>query len=101
MASKPFEDLSEVFIKPPTMPGEEVFPYRVKLKPVKIFDDPLDFKSLIPKLEFSTNKKHWTGHLRTAMRTIPEEDYEYIMKAAERVITESLAMRLSPPEGIS
>ncbi|ADN35549.1 protein of unknown function DUF55 [Methanolacinia petrolearia DSM 11571] len=83
ITSKPFEDLSEVFIKPPTMPGEEVFPYRVKLKPVKIFDDPLDFKSLIPKLEFITNKKQWTGHLRTAMRTIPEEDYEYIMKAAE------------------
>jgi predicted RNA-binding protein len=65
------------------MPGEEVFPYRVKLKPVKIFDEPLDFKTLIPKLEFITNKKQWTGHLRTAMRTIPEEDYEYIMKAAE------------------
>ncbi|WP_048152773.1 EVE domain-containing protein [Methanolacinia paynteri] len=83
ITSKPFEDQSEVFVKPPTMPGEEVFPYRVKLKPVKIFDEPLDFKSLIPKLEFITNKKQWTGHLRTAMRTIPEEDYEYIMKAAE------------------
>ncbi|WP_048150229.1 EVE domain-containing protein [Methanolacinia paynteri] len=83
ITSKPFEDHSEIFIRPPTMPSEEVFPYRVKLKAVKIFDDPLDFKSLIPKLEFITNKKQWTGHLRTAMRTIPEEDYEYIMKAAE------------------
>jgi predicted RNA-binding protein len=83
ITSKPFEDQSEIFKKPPTMPGEEVFPYRVKLKPVKIFDEPLDFKTLIPKLEFITNKKQWTGHLRTAMRTIPEEDYEYIMKAAE------------------
>ncbi|MDD4126326.1 MAG: EVE domain-containing protein [Methanomicrobium sp.] len=83
ITSKPFEDQSEVFKKPPTMPGEEVFPYRVRLKPVKIFNEPLDFKTLIPKLEFITNKKQWTGHLRTAMRTIPEEDFEYIMKAAE------------------
>lgn len=81
--SEPFEDVSQVFIKPLTMPGEETFPYRVKLKPVKIFDEPLDFKSLIPKLEFIANKKQWTGHLRTAMRTIPEDDYEYTMKAAE------------------
>ena len=83
ITSKPFEDVSQVFIKPLTMPGEENFPFRVKLKPVKIFNDELDFKSLIPKLEFITNKKQWTGHLRTAMRVIPEEDYEYIMKAAE------------------
>jgi len=83
ITSKPFEDQSEVFKKPPTMPGEEVFPYRVKLKPVKIFNDPLDFKTLIPKLEFITNKKQWTGHLRTAMREIPNEDYEFIMKSAK------------------
>ncbi|EHQ36004.1 EVE domain-containing protein [Methanoplanus limicola] len=81
--SEPFEDESLVFKKPPTMPGEEFFPYRVKLKPVEIFEEPLDFKSLIPKLEFITNKKQWTGHLRTAMRTIPDADYEYIMKAAK------------------
>ncbi|MDD4127144.1 MAG: EVE domain-containing protein [Methanomicrobium sp.] len=83
ITSKPFEDASQVFIKPSTMPGEENFPFRVKLKPVKIFNEELDFKSIIPNLEFITNKKQWTGHLRTAMRTIPEEDYEFIMKAAE------------------
>lgn len=83
ISSKPFEDEAQVFKKPPTMPGEEVFPYRINLKPVKIFKEELDFKTLIPNLEFITNKKQWTGHLRTAMRTIPEEDYEYILKAAE------------------
>ncbi len=83
IASKPFEDQSEVFKKPPTMHGEENFPYRIKLKPVKIFKEELDFKTLISNLEFITNKKQWTGHLRTAMRTIPEGDYEYIIKAAE------------------
>ena len=83
IASKPFEEKTEIFKKPPTMSGEEVFPYCVKLKPVKIFKEELDFKSIISNLEFITNKKQWTGHLRTAMRTIPEEDYEYIIKAAE------------------
>ncbi|WFN37447.1 EVE domain-containing protein [Methanomicrobium antiquum] len=83
ITSKPFEDVSQVFIKPSTMPGEENFPFRIKLKPVKIFNEPLDFKSLIPNLEFITNKIQWTGHLRTAMRIIPEEDYEFILKAAE------------------
>ncbi|UUX92986.1 EVE domain-containing protein [Methanoplanus endosymbiosus] len=43
--SEPFEDESLVFKKPSTMPGEESFPYRVKLKPVEIFEEPLDFKS--------------------------------------------------------
>lgn len=76
-----FEDKSTVFIKPAFMSGKELFPYRVKLSPVKIFDEPLEFKALIPNLEFIINKKNWTGHLRTAMRTIPETDYEYIMKS--------------------
>ncbi|WAI01367.1 EVE domain-containing protein [Methanogenium organophilum] len=83
ISSKPFEDETEVFKKPVTMLGEEVFPYRVKLKLIKIFKEEFDFKTLISNLEFITNKKQWTGHLRTAMRTILEEDYEYMLKAAE------------------
>lgn len=42
------------------------------------------FKPLLPYLSFITNKKQWSGHIRgQAMRTIPEEDYGLIMKAAE------------------
>jgi len=36
--------------------------------------EPLQFKDLIPKLKFITNKKMWSGHLRRATRTIPRED---------------------------
>ena len=64
--------------------GDEVFPLRVRLRAVEIFDPPVSFKPLIPKLAFITNKKQWSGHTRgQAMRMIPEEDYLYIMKAAE------------------
>ena len=41
----------------------ETFPWRVKIKPIKIFDKPIKFKPLIPKLKFITNKKKWSGHL--------------------------------------
>lgn len=60
--------------------GNESFPLRIRLKPVKIFDKPVEFKFLIPKLKFITNKKKWSGHLMgKAMREIPEEDYRLIV----------------------
>jgi len=37
--------------------GNEVFPLRIKLKPVKIFEKPVDFKSLIPKLSSSRTSR--------------------------------------------
>ncbi|KQC05248.1 MAG: hypothetical protein APR53_08205 [Methanoculleus sp. SDB] len=78
-----YEDYKEIFTSPPKM-GKEIFPLRIELKPIEIFDEPVNFKALIPHLKFITNKKQWTGHIRgQAMRIIPEEDYEYIMKAAK------------------
>jgi len=64
--------------------GNETFPLRIKLKPIKIFEKPVEFKSLIPKLKFITNKRKWSGHLMgKAMRQIPKEDYDIIMSMAE------------------
>ncbi len=82
--SEVFKDGKRVFKSPPGM-GNEVFPLRIRLKPVKIFSTPVDFKSLIPKLKFITNKQKWTGHLMgKAMREIPEEDYRLIIDISER-----------------
>ena len=79
VASEVFKDSSRIF-KPPARNKNETFPLRIKLKPVKIFEKPIDFKSLIPKLKFITNKKRWTGHIQgKAMREIPEEDYNLIL----------------------
>jgi len=73
--SEPFED-STIIFKPLKSIRNEVFPLRVKIKPIKIFDEPIEFKPLIPKLKFITNKKKWSGHLMgKAMRKIPEEDF--------------------------
>lgn len=63
--------------------GDEVFPYRFRLKPVKIFRQPVEIKPLIPELGSVTNKTMWSGHFRQAMREIPEEDYQKIMTAGK------------------
>ncbi|MBO8180196.1 MAG: EVE domain-containing protein [Archaeoglobus sp.] len=79
VASEVFKDSSRIF-KPPARNRNETFPLRIKLKPIKIFEKPIDFKSLIPKLKFIANKKKWTGHIQgKAMREIPEEDYRLIV----------------------
>lgn len=54
--SEVFRDSSRIFKSPKGM-GNETFPLRIKLKPVKIFEKPVEFKPLIPKLKFITNKK--------------------------------------------
>ena len=79
--SEPYEDHTRLFITPPQM-GDEVFPFRMKVRPVAVFAEPLEFKQLIPDLTFITNKTMWSGHLRIAMREIPEEDYQFILKRA-------------------
>jgi len=77
--SEIFRDSRKIFVSPPEM-GNESFPLRIKLKPVKTFSTPIDFKSLIPKLKFITNKENWVGHIMgKAMREIPEEDFQLIM----------------------
>ena len=79
--SEVFEDDSEIFA--PTAPGER-FPYRVRLKEKLILEKPIEFKPLIPRLRFITNKQKWSGHLMgKAMREIPEEDYKEILKEIE------------------
>ena len=81
VVSEPYEDHSRLFVTPPQM-GDEVFPFRMRVKPVAVFAEPLEFKPLIPDLKFITNKKMWSGHLRIAMREIPEEDCRLILKRA-------------------
>ncbi len=37
--------------------GNETLPLRIKLKPIKIFEKPIEFKQITPKLKFITNRK--------------------------------------------
>jgi len=77
--SETYEDESPVFMTPKSL-GNELFPLRIKLKPVRIFSEPLPFKPLVPEMSFIKNKEMWSGSIRTAMRVIPEEDYQRVMK---------------------
>lgn len=82
VTSEPYEDRTRIFGTPIHM-GDEVFPYRIKVKPLRIFAEPLEFKPLVQDLMFITKKKMWSGHLRQAIREIPEEDYQRILKQAK------------------
>ncbi|MHA1581982.1 MAG: EVE domain-containing protein [Candidatus Baldrarchaeia archaeon] len=73
--SEPYRDSTKIFKAYGT---ESTFPHRVELKPIKIFDRPLFFKELVPKLSFIKNKQRWSGSLRRAMVEIPEKDYKLI-----------------------
>jgi len=44
-SSEVFRDSSRIFKSPKGM-GDETFPLRIKLKPIKIFDKPVEFKLL-------------------------------------------------------
>ncbi|WP_054848081.1 EVE domain-containing protein [Methanoculleus chikugoensis] len=84
IVSEPYIDHSRLFVTPPPQMGDEVFPpYRMKVRPVAVFaEPPLEFKPLIQDLTFITNKTMWSGHLRIAMREIPDEDYRLILRRA-------------------
>ena len=75
-----YEDATSLFETPKGM-GEEKFPLRVKVKPVKIFKEPIPFKPLVPRMSFIKNKKMWSGSIRRAMMMISEEDYQLILAA--------------------
>ena len=75
VVSEPYTDSSKIFKSPQHL--NETYPLRVKIKHIKLGE--VDFKPLIPKLKFITNKKKWSGHLMgKAMRELPEEDYKLI-----------------------
>jgi predicted RNA-binding protein len=57
VVSEPFKDSTRIFSSKGMKSSGETFPWRVKIKPIKIFDKPIEFKPLIPKLKFIMNKK--------------------------------------------
>ncbi len=77
--SKAYFDESPIFAE---YKGKK-FPYRVKIRPIKIFSKPIVFKDLVEKLGFIKNKKFWTVYFRRAMFEIPRGDFETIESAGE------------------
>ena len=78
--SEVFFDQTKIFADPENKFNQEIFPYRIKLKKGKNIKNPIDFRQLIPKLSFITNKKNWASHLQGyPARKIPDEDYKLIL----------------------
>jgi len=83
VSSELFDDRTEIF---KSVREGESYPLRVKLKEVKIFPTPVEFKPMIQRLSFIKNKRKWTGHIQgKAMREIPAEDYELLLKQVKAV----------------
>ncbi|RLI82992.1 EVE domain-containing protein [Archaeoglobales archaeon] len=76
VSSEVFRDSTKIF---KGYGKEQTFPLRVKLTDLKEFQKPINFKELVPKLEFIKNKKYWTGYLRRAMVKLDENDVEVVM----------------------
>ncbi len=84
IASTVFEDRKKMFDTPPNSP-DETFQLRLRLESVRIFEPPIEFKPLIPRLSFLPNKTNWTGPIRgRAMVQIPQSDYDCIISDAKK-----------------
>ena len=58
----------------------EIYPVRIKLKLVKLFNPPLKFKYLINSITFIKNKEMWWTHIRgRSIFKISEEDFIQIL----------------------
>lgn len=77
VVSNAFES-NEVLFKWGEFGKEEIFPYRIKIKPKHIAGTPIMIDSLVPKLQFIKYKVIYSVHLRKAMQEIPKEDFELI-----------------------
>lgn len=65
VVSEPYVDREPIFI--PVRSRDEVFEYRVKVEPVLLPKEPIDFTPLVERMSFIKNKKRWSAPLRRAM----------------------------------
>ena len=57
---------------------EEIFPFRVKLRPVVVADEPIEIGELIGKLSFTKGLRRWSVRLRRAMLRVSARDFKLI-----------------------
>ena len=79
VASRPFREESQIF------KGEK-YPNRIRIRPILVPAQLLEFQELVTKLRFITQKRMWGGHLQgKAMKLIPKEDFELIKERLEQI----------------
>ena len=79
--SEPYYDDTPIFY--PVKIRKEKFPYRVRLEPVIVLKDPVDFSPLVEEVSFIKNKQRWSAPFRRAMFKIDEKDFNIIRKYLE------------------
>ena len=81
--SEPFESSKKIFSWA-EFGRPEIFPYRVRLEPVRLPNEPVHVETLIDKLSFTRGRKRWSILLRRAVLEISEEDYRLILNSMSR-----------------
>lgn len=80
--SKPYEDNSYLF---PVHNSKEVYPHRVQLKKIKVFDPEVPFKPCIPFLSIITHKENYQIHFKgKTMIEICKEDLKVLVGQYEK-----------------
>jgi len=80
--SEMFKERTEVFHQTTKTPNE-IFPLRIKLRPLNMFPTPVEVVPLVPELSFITNKRHWAGPIRgKVLVEIPKNDHDLIVSKA-------------------
>ena len=82
-----YEVISELFVNQTPIFGDagEVYPLRLKLRPVTIFDHPLPLASVAGDLETFAGSADWEAELQgTVMRAIPDTDCTRLIAASGR-----------------
>ena len=80
VVSNPFYDESKVFLG-------DIFPHRVRVKPVLLSERGVEIKRLLDKLEIFRGKKKWVGVIQgKAMVPISENDYAIVVKALQEMM---------------
>lgn len=74
VASEPYQDSERIF-------RGRLYPNRVKLEPLIVPEEPVEFKPLVPKLTSIRNKKFWAARFRSGLAEVPEEDFELMKRA--------------------
>lgn len=79
VVSEPFDDKTSVFKAPSK--SKEVYPHRVKIRSVEIFDPPKNFKEYVKDLSFIKSKQYWSlSLLGKAMIKLSNKDFEILSK---------------------
>lgn len=74
-----FFESKETMFKTEGFLEKEKFPFRIKIKPLFVLNEPLNFLPFVKQMQFINNKERWGGYFfGRAMFQISSNDFEVI-----------------------